>query len=86
MVRQGIGESILPFSVLQVDAEPNRPSAHRIGERGLFRRVALVHAATRRVSAAGQAVMESVRAIFGDLDKRGAFGLDGASQLQSAEA
>jgi LysR family nitrogen assimilation transcriptional regulator len=84
MVRQGIGESILPFSVLQAETEPNRLSAHRLGDKGLFRKVALVHAATRRVSAAGQAVMESVRAIFRDLDDRGAFGLDEAVRLQSA--
>jgi LysR family transcriptional regulator, nitrogen assimilation regulatory protein len=81
MVRQGTGESILPLSVLQADSEPNRLSAHRIGEAGLFRKLALVHAATRRLSAAGQAVMASVRAIFADLDERGAFGLEGAVRL-----
>ena len=85
MVRQGIGDSILPFSVLQTEPEPNRLSAHRIGDKGLFRKVALVHAATRRVSAAGQAVMASVRSIFRDLDEGGAFGLDGPARRQSVE-
>ncbi len=82
MVRQGTGESILPFSVLQADPEPSRLSAHRIGEAGIHRKLALVHAATRRLSAAGQAVMASVRAIFADLDGRGAFGLEEPAQPQ----
>ena len=84
MVRQGIGHSILPFSVLQAECEPNRLSAHRIGDKGLFRSVALVHAATRRVSAAGQAITTSVRTIFADLDERGAFRLDEPARVQSA--
>ena len=84
MVRQGTGELILPLSVLQADADPNRLSAHRIGKAGLYRKLALVHTATRRVSAAGQAVMASVRAIFAELDERGAFGLEQTAQDQSA--
>lgn len=85
MVRQGIGHSILPLSLLQAEPETNRLAVHRVGDKGLFRKVALVHAATRRVSAAGQAVTASVRSIFRDLEERGAFGLDGPARVQPAE-
>ena len=73
MVRQGTGTTILPRSILSDDEKSGDVTLHSIGPKGLFRRLALAHSRTRRLSRSAQIVKEGVTKIMTDLDRKGVF-------------
>jgi LysR family nitrogen assimilation transcriptional regulator len=73
MVRQGIGTSILPRSILHNDAKSGEVTLHSIGPKGIFRRLALAYSRTRRLSRSSQIVKDSVTKIMSDLDRKRIF-------------
>jgi len=73
MVRQGIGTTVLPRSILHDEAKTGQISLHSIGPSGLFRRLAIAYSRTRRLSNASEIVKGLLMNIVATQDKQRMF-------------
>jgi LysR family transcriptional regulator, nitrogen assimilation regulatory protein len=71
MVQQGVGASILPHSSVYRECARGLAEAHRIGDNGVFRTLALGVAANRSTSSARDAVAEVVAQVLSDIEAEG---------------
>lgn len=71
MVIEGVGASILPHSSIHRERLRGLLEAHRIGEKGVFRTLALGAAIGRTASAARDAVAEIVTGVLADIEAEG---------------
>jgi LysR family nitrogen assimilation transcriptional regulator len=76
MVQQGVGASILPHSSVYRECVRDLAEAHRIGEDGVFRTLALGVAVNRAASAARDAVAEIVSQVLSNIENEGRLRLD----------
>ena len=71
MVQQGAGAAVLPLSSVSRECARGLIEAHRIGDRGVFRRLALGVRASRNASLAREAVARAIRSMIGEMAGHG---------------